>query len=303
MIDHLTSFTDYNKASVDTQIEWIQTLELESIALRAFNGESILNLNEDDLNKLELFLKKKTVVVLDPLLKTYSIHDKDSVDAYSKSLEGILSISKRLGVKNILYKIPKHEDIIKDAQMMVDQMREHIKLIRKHKIGVWVQMSDHHQPNVYKYIFELLDDVKVKMMYDPTYIFLEKEAEVTAYRLLRDYIGVLRIDDCDPTGAGRLVGKGGFVRINEISKRLIKKDYRGTVILDSSLIELILQAKSFNWFDRNLSKTKKHHYKIYQDFIELKLKPEVLDMIHIQLSVLSIMFLNKPRVYKGETIK
>lgn len=298
MIDHLTSFTDYNKASVDTQIEWIQTLELESIALRAFYGESIIKLNEDELKKLELFLKKKSVIMLDPLLTTYSIHDKNSIDAYSKSLDDILNICKRLGVKNILYKIPKHEDIIKDAQLIVDQMKEHIKLIRKLKIGVWIQMSDHHQPNAYKYILELLDDAKIKIMYDPTYIYLEKEAEVTAYRLLRDYIGSLRIDDCDPTGSGRLVGKGGFVHIKEIAKRLIKKDFKGTVVLDSSLIELILQAKSFNWFDRNLSKTKKHQYKIYQDFIELKLNPEVLDMIHVQLSVLSIIFLNKPRVLK-----
>ena len=75
-------------------------------------------------------------------------------------------------------------------------------------------------------------------------------------------------------------------------KKLLKNDYKGFVVLDSDLPELLDAASKIKWYHK-LSGKKRLEKKILVDFIERRGQFSLYDCIHYQWVILNVIFYNK----------
>ena len=217
----------------------------------------------------------------------------DSVDGVStRVIDGALSSSDILSGYGFPA-TPKFDETIKNYKQVIEVIQSQIKIIKKHKLKILIKMNDGHAPKMYRYILEALNDKQVSIIFDYIYLYGLNESHVTAYRLLRNYIDLLIMDDIDQLGSGRVLGSGGHIDVTGIAKRFIKRKYEGFVVLDSSLVDLLYGANNQGWFSKLVSKKTKHDIKIYEDFVERYRSTDMYRVLRLQMAILSIMFLNK----------
>lgn len=289
----LSTFLDYKQASLKTQIELFNKLNLSHYMLRRIDGKAIYEMTLDELDLIYPQFEKIRVLAVDPLLPSFHMDQIDGVDLYNQLLEDTVTRVKKFNASYYVYTIPVFDETINDYKQIVEVVTEHIKIIRKHKLKVFIKFSDKHTPKMYRYILDELRNKHVEIIFDYTYLYKINEAEVTAYRILRDYIGMLIMEDIDKIGAGRVIGSGEHIPVAQIAKRFIKKSFEGYIVLDSSLVELLGTAKEQGWFSKLVSKKTKHELKIYNDFIERYTSTDTYRVLVVQMAVLSLMFLNK----------
>ena len=289
----LSTFLDYKQASLETQIDLFNKLNLSHYMLRRIDGKAIYEMTLDELDLIYPQVEKIRVLAVDPLLPSFHMDQIDGVDLYNQLLEDTVTRVKKFNASYYVYTIPVFDETINDYKQIVEVVTEHIKIIRKHKLKVFIKFSDKHTPKMYRYILDELRNKHVEIIFDYTYLYKINEAEVTAYRILRDYIGMLIMEDIDKTGAGRVIGSGEHIPVAQIAKRFIKKSFEGYIVLDSSLVELLGTANEQGWFSKLVSKKTKHELKIYNDFIERYTSTDTYRVLVVQMAVLSLMFLNK----------
>jgi hypothetical protein len=289
----LSTFLDYKQASLETQIDLFNKLNLSHYMLRRIDGKAIYEMTLDELDLIYPQFEKIRVLAVDPLLPSFHMDQIDGVDLYNQLLEDTVTRVKKFNASYYVYTIPVFDETINDYKQIVEVVTEHIKIIRKHKLKVFIKFSDKHTPKMYRYILDELRNKHVEIIFDYTYLYKINEAEVTAYRILRDYIGMLIMEDIDKTGAGRVIGSGEHIPVAQIAKRFIKKSFEGYIVLDSSLVELLGTTKEQGWFSKLVSKKTKHELKIYNDFIERYTSTDTYRVLVVQMAVLSLMFLNK----------
>ena len=289
----VSTYLDYLKADLDTQIEMFKSLKLDGAFLRKLGGKSLLQFTEEEINKIKSFYKKVDIVAVDPLIKSPHIDNKEALDKFKFDLELAANLAKDLGAINLVYRLPIFTDITKEKDIVLPIINEHLSIIRKKKLNVLIKQEKEHLSQTYRYVFENIKDSKVKFIFEPALLFQMGEAITAAFRILYDYIGVLVVDDKDPSGASRLIGTGKYLDLNDLFKRFVKKEYEGWVVLDSGLIEQINQASKSNWFEKTFFKQKRHENKILFDYQQKHQNTDMTYMIKIQLAVLFLVFQNK----------
>lgn len=289
----LSTFLDYQQNSMEKQLELAKQLNLEYLMIRRINGQRIYELDEHEINQYVKALKTYKVIAVDPLLESFSMDKEKELTSYNLMLDHVLNTVKKFKPIYYIYTIPKFDETIKNYKQVIEVIQSQIKIIKKHKLKILIKMSDGHAPKMYRYILEALNDKQVSIIFDYIYLYGLNESHVTAYRLLRNYIDLLIMDDIDQLGSGRVLGSGGHIDVTGIAKRFIKRKYEGFVVLDSSLVDLLYGANNQGWFSKLVSKKTKHDIKIYEDFVERYRSTDMYRVLRIQMAILSIMFLNK----------
>src|SRR5690554_2709764 len=289
----LSTFLDYKQSSMEKQLELAKQLNLDYVMIRKINGKPIFQLEDSEVDQYIKDIKAYKVIAVDPLLESFSMDKERELTAYNLMLDHILKTVKKFKPIYYIYTIPKFDESIKNYKQVIEVVKSQIKIIKKHKLIVLIKMSDHHIPKMYRYILEVLNDKQVSIIFDYIYLHYLNESHVTAYRLLRNYIDLLIMDDIDQLGSGRVLGSGGHIDVTGIAKRFIKRKYEGFIVLDSSLVNLLDQANQQGWFSKLVSKKTKHEIKIYEDFVERYRSTDTFRVLRIQMAILSIMFLNK----------
>ena len=290
----LSSYLDYQDASLNTQLELLKKLNLKHFMFRKIDGKRFYELSDIEIENYMDALKSTKVIAIDPLMDAFDMKDIEEVHAYNNTLEFIVSKARKFKPTYYVYTIPKFDDQACDYKLVVHTVKEQLKIIRKQRLKVLIKFSDGHKPKIYRYIIDALKINKnIEIMFDYVYLYKINEAEITAFRILRNHIGMLIMDDIDKSGAGRVIGSGENIAVADIVKRFIKRQFSGYVLLDSSLIELLHRANDKNWFSKMVLKKSKHELKIYNDFIERYRSTDTYRVIRIQMAILSLMFLNK----------
>lgn len=289
----ITSFVDYNNASINEQIKIIDDLELEDISIRKVNGKPFNVVSDKDFKLLKNLANRKRVLVIDPQIERPALFDKEGLVKYETKLELVMLKAKELKTRHIVYEIPKFNNFSNDKNEIIELIKSHIKIIKKHKIDVLIKPSNDHIVHTYRLIFEAIKDNKVSFIFDPVYIYITKQAEVASYRILRDYIGTISVDDIDKLGASRLITTSNYIKLTDLFKRFIKRGFSGIVILDSGMIELVNRVQNYRKRDYLLSRQKRHERKIYNDYTIINEKTDTTFIIKIQLAILNLIFLNK----------
>lgn len=289
----LTTYLDYKHASLETQLELFQKLNLSHMIIRRIDGKRFYEIDEATLDQYTTVLKQTKIIAVDPLLEAFSMDHMPELVAYNNMLDLIAGRVKKMDAAYFIYSIPKFDESIKNYKEVVETVREQIKIIRKHKLKIFMKFSDNHTPKIYRYILDEINNKYVEVIFDYTYLYHIKEAEITGYRILRDYIGMLVMEDIDKLGSGRVIGSGENIPVSEIAKRFIKRAFDGFIILDSSLVDQLDHANNQGWFSKLVSKKTKHEIKIHNDFMERYKSVDTFRVLSVQMAILSLMFLNK----------
>lgn len=290
----LSSYLDYQDATLNTQLELLKKLNLSHFMIRKIGGKRFYELSDIEIENYVALLKSTKVIAIDPLMDAFDMKDIEEVHAYNNTLEFIVSKAKKFKPTYYVYTIPKFNDKECDYKLVLHTVKEQLKIIKKQRLKVLIKFSDGHTPKIYRYIFDELNIKKnVEIMFDYVYLYKLNQAEITAFRILRNRIGMLIMDDIDKSGAGRVIGSGENIAVADIVKRFIKRQFSGYVVLDSSLIDLLNRANDKNWFSKMVLKKSKHELKIYNDFIERYRSTDTYRVLRIQMAIISLMFLNK----------
>ena len=123
----ITAYLDQYK-TLDEQITLCKDLKLTSMPLRKLNGDSIYYKDDSFLEALKNTLKeqKLNISVID-IDVSYSL--MDLID-----FERVFYISKILGVKEVLLKLPTLEDFNIERTLFTDKIKEIMHAFKKEKI-------------------------------------------------------------------------------------------------------------------------------------------------------------------------
>ncbi len=289
----ITSFLDYNQVDLNEQLKIMKKLNLSDVVIRKVKGAPINHLSDEELSGLKSALQNKNVIAVDPLLFSCQIQDSENLKIFNQELEKAADRAKSLRAENLIYTIPKFDDLMHNKDKVLEVIKHQVSIIKKRKLSILIKPDDNHKAQIYRFVLEQLKDVKVKMIFDPVYLYKIKDAMITAFRLLRDYIGLLLVDDVDPSYASRLIGTGKFIELNDLFKRFVKSGYAGYVVLDSGLVEQHKRAQKYKWYETTISKRKRHEKKILFDFTQMNQSLDTANIIKVQLAVLYLVFLNK----------
>lgn len=289
----LTAYLDYLKSDLDEQLNLATKLEIRSFFLRRINGKRINDLTDQEFNSIAQQLTKQKVKVIgvDPMIDAYNLSDLEGKKHFEEELIKATTRAKQLKADFMYYVIPKFVDVMKDTDFIISHIKEHLSIIKKSKLDVLLKPANGHKSNTYRYILGILKDDKVTINFDPVYFYTNKESNVTAYRILREYISVFVANDLDKEHNPRLIGLGQL-DVLEMYKKLLKNDYKGFVVLDSDLPELLDAASKIKWYHK-LSGKKRLEKKILVDFIERRGQFSLYDCIHYQWVVLNVIFYNR----------
>src|SRR5690606_4696087 len=108
--------------------------------------------------------------------------------------------AKSLNAEFMYYVIPKFIDVTTDSDIILSHIKDQIAVIKKAKLDVLIKPDSGHKANTYRYLLNALKDDKIKINYDPLYFQQSKDSNITAYRLLRDFIGMFVACDVDQLG-------------------------------------------------------------------------------------------------------
>ncbi|VEU83189.1 hypothetical protein [Acholeplasma hippikon] len=289
----ISTFVDYLNTTQLDQESLVEKLKLQSIVIRRVDGKSFLSLDDLAFNNLMNFTKVKEVLTVDPLLQNGKIYDASYLENFEKNLDLAANKAKQLKSKSLIYRIPLFEDVMQDRELILTIIKRQIAIIKKYKLDVLIMPDNDHKASTYRFIFENLKDNKVKMVFHPVYLYKLKEAEITAYRLLRDYIGMFLVDDCDEFGTSRLITTGQTIELKELFKKFITNNFEGFIVLDTGLNDVLKRSQSLKWYEKTFSKTKKNDLRIYEEYTQMNQDTSVFQVLKVQLLVLNLVFLNK----------
>ena len=289
----VTSFFDYLKLDIKSQIEMAKTLSVDGFIVRGSEGRNLIQFTEDELNHLKSSFKKNEIIAVDPLLKTPHLNQPRELEKFKEELEKSADLAKSINSVYLIYKLPIFDDITKQKEDVLRIVTEHIAIIKKRKLSVLIKQADKQPSTTYRYILEIIKDSKVQMIFEPAYLYAQGEAITAAFRILYDYVGMFIVDDKDPLMSSRLIGTGKYIDLYDVFKRFVKKEYGGWVVLDSGLIEQLFKTTKYNWFEKTLFKQKRHENKILYDFMQKHQNVDMSLIIKLQLAVLFLVFQNK----------
>lgn len=290
----LLAYLDYQNASLEEQLDLTLKLNIKSFLFRQIAGQSIVEMSEETFQQTQQeFTKKKVkVTAVDPLIPSYDLYQPEEKKQFDTLLDLAIKRAKSLRTEYIYYVIPKFIDVTTDTDIIMTHIKEHLSQIKKAKLEVLIKPESNHKANTYRFILNALKDDRIKINYDPVYFHLNKESNVTAYRLLREFIGIFVAADIDQLGNPRLVGLGKL-EMTQMFKKLFKNKYNGYVVLDSKLPEVIQRASSYRWHQTLFSQRKRLERKIFNDFIERSDGYSLYEVIHYQMVILNVIFFNK----------
>jgi len=287
----ITTFIDYENEIKD-QFKIPETLKLEKIAVRRLNQKPLFELDLDTLNEFYKKVSQFNVVLYDPLLPNYNLSVQTEVDDFDSKFQKVLEIAKKLKTNVLVYDLPTTKSYETDKTLIIEQIKKHLKLAKKSKVTLVIRPQDNYQTHDYRDILETIHDDKLKIIFDPLYLYQKEEAAIAYIRILRNYIGIFIVDDKDPI-APRFITTSGFIPLKDLFKRFKTNKFDGIICLNSSLMDMLYQAKNYKKLELMLSKKKRHEVKILNSYL---IEYENVDTIHIikeQLKLLNIEFMKK----------
>lgn len=285
----ITSFVDYNNANIGEQINLISKLKLKNIFLRRVTGKPFYLLDEKNQKSLVKALKNINVISADPLIDAPNLNNSDEVNKANLKIKLAAISAKLLNSESLFLRLPVYNDFYNDKDKFLNLIKEQVKIIKDEKLKVVLIFDDNHQAATYRFVTEKLKDNTIKIAYDPSYIYLNNENINTTYRLLNNRIDYIIIDDFDKSKTPRLINSGNAYKLKDFFKILIKSNYNGNIVLDSKLVEFLPKVNNYKWYHK-LSKTKKYHQRVLDNFKTLSDDISAYSIIKIQMEALEIIF-------------
>ncbi len=148
--------------------------------------------------------------------------------------------------------------MIKEYDAIEKRLEPYIDLaMRNNKKIILFPVKD-YKASVYAFILKKVKSNVLSFAFDPVFIMNNNESTTTAYRLLKNKIGIFMARDADHHGLPKLMGYGK-TDITEIMKKLFRDNYAGFISVDNQFSETVFddEPKKVGFFKSIFSGEKK----------------------------------------------
>jgi sugar phosphate isomerase/epimerase len=257
----ITGFLDHQgKSTFDEQIALLLKHNLDTICLKSYNNRPIIELSENDFKQIIQTTKdaKIKIGIIDTGIQSYDLYDdkkhKDSLDEFKY----MIKVADKLKVTHLYFRLPIFNEVIKEYDAIEKRLEPYIDLaMRNNKKIILFPVKD-YKASVYAFILKKVKSNVLSFAFDPVFIMNNNESTTTAYRLLKNRIGIFMARDADHHGLPKLMGYGK-TDITEIMKKLFRDNYAGFISVDNQFSETVFddEPKKVGFFKSIFSGEKK----------------------------------------------
>ena len=119
----ITSFIDYNNASLNNQLDLINNLKLKHLIIRHINGKSLLLLNEDEKIELISNLKDRNILIIDPLIDAPNLDNDKEIEKSYEKITKASKLAKELNSEVFLLRIPKFNNFSNERNKLIEVLK------------------------------------------------------------------------------------------------------------------------------------------------------------------------------------
>lgn len=213
----------------------LDKLKVSKIVLKEAYNKPLLNLTEEEIFSVLENLKKSKVKV--GYLDFDFNYDLDEKIAY----ETLIKLGKDFACSHFFLKMPKFNDQDEDKEILVSVLEEIIKNFKKEKIKVSFHINYEINSAFIAYIIKNIKEIN--FIFDSAKCFNYQKSISTYYRLIKDKIDILIINDLTKNYQPTLLLYGS-AQIKEMSERLKHDNFKGDVIYDFNLTDYLNSRSS-----------------------------------------------------------
>jgi hypothetical protein len=182
-------------------------------------------------------------------------------------------------------------DIISHPQFL-KYMQTLQKKLNKQKITLWIYPKMNQPYPLFLKLFKVMKVSHVLLVFDPTYVKVNKGSVISQFKALSRYIGCVVAHDITTKNEPELIGYGQAELI-KLFKLMIKNNFKGNIMCQPDYLKYLesLRKKSQGVFKFIRQKDMKS-YQILKERLKIDEKKDVelIDIYQNQLDVLSIIF-------------
>lgn len=257
----ITGFLDAEGHSTfEDQMLFAQRHGIDTICLRTYNGQPIIEISDGDLKKIsnDLKLNKMKIGILDLNIQSFNVSDQRQLNDALDEFKYMVKIADRLKINHVFYRLPKFNNVMDDFQEIEKVLTPFFEYAYKYSKKIILLPVHSYKVSTYAYIIKKMKVNHVYTAFDPVAIMINNESTTTAYRTLKSTIGAFYCVDSDQRGQPQLMGHGK-TNVLEIMKKLHRDRFDGFLLMDNRVYQTRFpnQTEKEGFFKKLFSQRKK----------------------------------------------
>ncbi len=206
---------------------------LDTIALRTYSGQPLLECSDGELKKIILDTKGERIKlsIIDSNITPYDPYDDRKHNNALDEFKYILKVADRLKVNHVLLRLPIIHNILEEFDSIEKRLGDYIDQAMRSGKKVVILPVMGYKANTYAYIFKKMKTKHMSIAFDPVMLMMSNESPTTAYRLLRSNISVFFAHDANHKGEPELLGFGKS-DVLKVMKKLVRDRFDGYIMVD-----------------------------------------------------------------------
>jgi len=231
----LCGFLDQEEhATFDEVIKRAQKLSIDHIALRTYNQKPLIELSDAEIKQMLNALKtaKIKVSIIDPQIDPYDIYDDSKHKEALDEFKYMLKFADKFRATHLFLRLPIFNDVLEEFDAVQKRLESFVDQAMRSGKKIILLPVNKYKANVYAYIVKKLKTQTVSYAYNPVTIMHNGEPATTAYRLLKQKIGLVQAIDANHEMEPMLLGYGKTDILN-IFKKLLRDRFDGFIMVDN----------------------------------------------------------------------
>lgn len=268
--------------TIDEVVHAANELLLKRIPIRNIYSKNIYDASAEELEEIQRVLKNKKIrVSLVDIDKEYDLYN--TVD-----VKKIGEISKILGSRNVLIKMPRLTNFEAEKDQLITVVKDLLQQFRKEKLEVSFHVNYAINSGYLAYLIKEVKDLRFS--YSPAECYINDKSITTYYRLLKERISNVVLYDVDKDKKPALIGYGKALILDIIDKLNIDK-YKGDIYYDSNLgsyAKAKKESQEEGFFKKLFSRKKRKSHQSIDEKLRLE-EDEEVDFINLLSKQLKII--------------
>jgi len=239
----ITGFFDQNgKSSLEDSMQKAVKHGIDTLALRRFSGQPLLECTDGELKKIIMDTKGTRIKLslIDTEIIPYDPYDDRKHANALDEFKYLLKVSDKLKVNHVLLRLPIINNVIEEFDTIEKRLGDYVdQAMRSSKKIVLMPVSG-YKANTYAYILKKMKSKHLSVAFDPVLMMMNNESATTSYRLLRNYISVVFVHDANHQGNPELLGFGKS-DVLKVLKKLQRDRFDGFMMVDHHFGSTVFQ--------------------------------------------------------------
>ncbi|MDR2867546.1 MAG: hypothetical protein LBV55_02670 [Acholeplasmatales bacterium] len=260
-------------------------------SLSFFQGTDLKDLYFESLpndEQLALFKDNKFKIKYLAIKDTYQL--STNAPDYEILIKNYLNFCQKNNIANLIIPMFDYADFLQDLPQITQLLNNLYLLEKKTKINLIIKPNFQNDLNIFH---TLTNSVKtLKLFYSLEEMYLHNQSIVTNYRLLKNYLAIIEINDLNEKNTPELLGYGAL-EIIEFFKKLNRDKYEGDILYTCNIYDLYKNSRKTNKFMAFFHPKRVRLRSSLQDKLDLNNQDYAFDDLFLnQIKILKIMVKN-----------